>query len=81
MLRCWLQDRECCNRKGASSSGSSLTGASSGSSLSQTHSVHAWFHIHDPVIVATPRMRVFAGPNRSAKSVLKAVVPPPLLGV
>ena len=33
------------------------------------------------MIAATPRLRVFAGPNDSGKSVLKAVLPLPLLGV
>lgn len=33
------------------------------------------------MIEATPRLRVFAGPNGSGKSVLKAVLPPDLLGV
>ncbi len=33
------------------------------------------------MIAATPRLRLFAGHNGSGKSVLKAVMPPPLLGI
>ncbi len=33
------------------------------------------------MIVGTPRLRAFAEPNGSGKSVLKAVLPLPLLGV
>ena len=42
---------------------------------------HAWHHLHHPEIAAIPRLREFTRTNGSVISILKTLLPPPLLGV